>query len=85
MNQKVPKSIMILMKNLEKQEQKKLNIKLIRIDKAFIIKITIMKDITLRNASCNRSFITFVRMMIITWINALEKKTWVTQECACHW
>lgn len=58
----------------EKQEKRKLNNKLIHIDGALTIKITIMKDITLRSTSCNKKFITFVRMMIIIRINAPEKK-----------
>jgi ribosome biogenesis SPOUT family RNA methylase Rps3 len=65
---------MILIKNLEKQERRKLNNKLIRIDGAFIVKITIMKDITLRNISCNKSSVAFVRLMIIIRINAPKKK-----------
>jgi hypothetical protein len=55
---------MALMKNLEEQKRRKPNNKqLIHIDEAFAI--TTMKDITLRNASCYRSFIIFVKMMNI--------------------
>ncbi len=65
---------MTIMKNLEKQERRKQNNKLICIDGAFTIEITIMKDITLRSISCNKSSITFVMMMIIIRINAPKKK-----------
>jgi hypothetical protein len=61
------------MMNLKEQGRRKLSSKLALIVMAFIIIIATIKVITLRNASCYRSFVASIRAMIIIWINAQEK------------